>query len=209
MIKKEVIKIYWQLLFLLVIPVLLLVLGFFSLNIRGYILATVVVLTMLLAFKERMSLKELGIRTDNIKQSILPYTLFTLVGTIGLFILSSSLGKNPLSNWWTYSHLQWAFLPISLVQEFVYRAVFQTKLQKVMKPIKAILIVTVLYSGMHILWKDPLILTMTFFGGLAWGYLWYKYPNLYLITLSHAILNFLAIYLGFFPWLITEFFSLK
>lgn len=209
MVKKEVTKIYWQLLFLLIIPVLILVFGLAPLSIRRYILDVVVVGTVVLAFVEKISLKDLGIRTDNLKQSFFPYTLFTISGVVILFFLSSSLGKTPLSNWWNYSHLTWAFLPISLVQEFVYRAVFQTKLQKAMKPMSAILIITFLYSGMHILWKDPLILIMTFGAGLGWGYLWYRYPNLYLITISHALLNFLAIYLGFFPWLVTEFFSLK
>lgn len=200
-------KIYLQLFIYLVLPVLLLVLGILPLDFRGYLLATVVILTIFLAFKDRMSLKELGL--TNVSRGFVPYLLFTLVGVIAAILFASLFQKTQLPNWWMYSHLQWAFLPISFAQEFVYRAVFQTKLQKVMKPLTAIIITSLLYSGMHMLWQDPLILLMAFFGGLAWGYLWYRYPNLLLITISHSILNFSVICLGFFPWLVTEFFELR
>lgn len=200
-------KLYLEIFLLFVLPVLLIVSGFIPLNQRGIVLIAVVVLTVFVSVIEKIPLKTLGVRTDNLKKSFVPYLLFTLAGVVGLFILSQIFGKSPLPKWWTYSHLQWAFLPISIVQEFGYRAFLQTKLQKLLAPWQAILLTTLLYSGMHILWKDPLIILMTFFGGLGWGYLWYKYPNLYLISISHAILNFMAIYFNFFPWLVTDFFS--
>lgn len=200
-------KLYLEIFLLFVLPVLLIVGGFIPLNQRGIVLITIVVLIVLVSITEKIPLKTLGIRTDNLKKSFVPYFLFTLAGAIGLFILSQILDKSPLPEWWTYSHLQWAFLPISIMQEFGYRAFLQTKLQKLLVPWQAILLTTLLYSGMHILWKDPLIILMTFIGGLGWGYLWYKYPNLYLISISHTVLNFLAIYFNFFPWLVTDFFS--
>lgn len=199
-------KLYLEVFLLFVLPVLLIVGGFIPLNQRGTVLITVVILIVFVSILQKIPLKTLGIRTDNLKKSFIPYFLFTLAGAIGLFILSQILDKSPLPEWWTYSHLQWAFLPISIVQEFGYRAFLQTKLQKLLVPWQAILLTTLLYSGMHVLWKDPLIILMTFIGGLGWGYLWYKYPNLYLISISHTILNFLAIYFNFFPWLVTEFF---
>ncbi len=202
-------NIYIQLFIFLILPVSILLLGIVPLHLRGIVLALVLICTALLALYEKISLKSLGIRIDNIKSALLPYSIATLIGVIALLILVTILDKSPIANWWTKAHLQWAFLPISFAQEFVYRGVFQTKLQKLMHPLKAILIITILYSGMHILWKDPLILAMTFIGGLGWGYLWYKYPNLWLLTLSHAVLNFLAIYFNFFPWLVTEFYSLN
>lgn len=202
-------KAYLEIILLATIPVVLLILNFVPLNLRGGMLIVILFLVFFMAFKDKMSLKDLGLRTDNLRKSLLTYFLFTVVGVIGLVVLSILLDKKPIENWWTYSHLQWAFIPISLAQEFVYRSFAQTKLQKLGKPFMAILTITFLYSGMHILWRDPLVITMTFVGGLGWGYLWYKYPNFYLISISHAILNFLAIYLGFFPWLVTSYFYSK
>ena len=198
-----------QILLILILPVALLILGFVSLNIRAYVLSLAVLGVIIFAITEKTSYKSLGIRIDNFSKTLIHYANFTVIGAIGLFSLAKLLGKQPLSEWWLYSHLQWAFLPISFAQEFAYRAYFQTKLQKMVNPILAVLIISFLYSGMHVLWKDSLILTMTFVAGLGWGYLWYKYPNLFLLTISHAILNFIAIYLNFFPWLITGFFNLK
>lgn len=187
-----------QILIFLVIPVVLLTLGIIPLDKRGIVLAAVFLGIIIVAIIEKIPLKTLGIRTDNFRKAFTPYSAFTLIGIFVLLGLGYFLNKEPLANWWTYSHLQWAFLPISVFQEFGYRAYFQTKLQKIINPYIAILVMSTLYSGMHILWKDPLIISMTFGAGLGWGYLWYKYPNLYLIILSHSILNFLAIYLGFF-----------
>ena len=202
-------KLTLQILIFTVLPVLVLVFGLVPLNLRGFVLALVVLGAVGLAIYEKMPLKELGFRTDNLKRSLIPYGVFTLVSALGLIGLANLLGIQPIANWWTNSHLQWAFLPISAAQEFGYRAYFQTKLQKKINPYLAIFIMATLYSGMHILWRNPLIMAMTFVGGIAWGYLWYKYPNFYLLTISHSILNFLAIFLGFFPWLVTEFFNLS
>lgn len=191
---------------LLIFPVMLFIFGFVPLNLRSTLLIVVVLVAIGLTIIEKIPLKDLGFRIDNLQKSFTPYLLFTLIGSMCLITLGIFLEKQPLQNWWTYSHLQWAFLPISALQEFGYRAFFQTKLQKYLPPFLAIFIITILYSGMHIIWKDPLIILMTFVAGMSWGYLWYKYPNFYLLVLSHSILNFLAIYLGFFPWLITEYF---
>lgn len=200
-------KSYIEIILFATIPVFLLVTNLIPLNQKGFVLVAVLVLTIFFTIKSKMTKKELGFRTDNLKNSLFPYAIFTAIGIIGLILLSKFINSQPLDPWWIYPHLQWAFLPISVAQEFVYRSFAQTKLQKASNPFLAIIIVTILYSGMHILWKDPLVITMTFIGGLAWGYLWYKYPNFYLISISHALLNFFAIYFGFFPWLITTYFK--
>ena len=189
---------FLQIFLLLILPIVLIVTNIIPFDKREWPLIFIVLATAFLAIWEKMSLKELGIRIDNLRQGLLPYAFFTVVGSVVLIGIAILSHKELFPNWWTFYHLQWAFLPISAVQEFVYRGYFQTKLQKVVSPIWAILTVAFLYSGMHILWKDPLILVLTFIGGLAWGYLWYKYPNLILISISHAILNYIAVLFQFF-----------
>jgi len=192
-------KVFIKLLIFLVFPVLLLISGVVPVNQRLIVLLIMILGIVVMAIIERVPVQTLGFRVDNLKEAIIPYGVFTVLGVLFLVGLSFGLNKQPLPNWWTLIHLQWLFLPISAFQEFGYRAYFQTKLQKTVNPYLAIFIITILYSGMHILWKNPLVLAMSFFGGLGWGYLWYKHPNFYLISLSHSILNFLAVYLGFFP----------
>ena len=153
-----------------------------------------------------MKFKELGLRTDNFRVGVVPYGLFTLAGIILLCILASIMNKQPLALWWTNPHQQGFFLIVSTLQEFVFRSILQTNLQKKLSPAKAIVIVAFLYSMVHIFWGDPVILLLTFVAGLGWGYLWWKTPNLYLISLSHTALNFLIVYFGFFSWLLTDLF---
>jgi len=175
--------------------------------VKGSTIIFIVIGTIALSVIEKIPKKELGIRVDNIKKSALPYALFTILAVFSLLILSKLLNKQPLANWWTYPSLQWVFLPISFIQEFVFRAFFQTKLQKILNPTLAIALAAFLFASIHILWRDPLILLLALLGGLGWGYLWYKYPNLWLITISHAAVNFTIIFLGFFPWTVTDFFK--
>lgn len=151
-----------------------------------------------------MRYKDIGLRTDNIRTALIPYGLFTLVGAFFIVILALIMNKQPLPFWWTNPHQQGFFLVVSIAQEFIFRSLIQTQLQKLITPAKAILVVAILYSGAHIFWMDPLILFLTFMAGLGWGYLWWKYPNLYLISVSHSIFNFLIVYFGFFTWLLTD-----
>ena len=201
-------RLYLQMLVFLVLPVLSLVMGFVPLNGRVHILVLIILGIIFLIVIEKISFKELGLRVDNIKTTFIPYSILTVLGVFSLLFLMHIFNKHPLENWWTHPHLQWIFLPASILQEFGYRAFFQTKLQKAINPYLAIFIISVLYSFMHILWKDPLILLITFMAGLGWGYLWYKYPNFYLLVLSHAILNFLTVLFGFFPLLAAGYFKI-
>lgn len=201
--------VYIQVLALGTIPVVLLMANIIAISQRVYVLCAVLIIVLVWVMVSKMTLKELGFRRDNIKKSWLPYGVFTVLGVIGLIVFAQLLHKQPLPYWWTNPHLQWLFLPISVMQEFIYRSVGQTKLQKVSSPWIAILTINVLYAGMHVLWRDPLVILMTFIGGIGWGYLWYKYPNFYLLAASHAVLNFAAVYLGFFSWLVTDYFMLK
>jgi len=46
--------------------------------------------------------------------------------------------------------------------------------------------------GVHIIYRHPLILFITFIGGLAWGTIFIKQPNIWAVSLSHSLLGALA-----------------
>ena len=208
MIRNNKTSTTFLLIVLLILPLFFLYSDLPHLYLKGVLLTAIFLFIVYLAVHDKFSAKNLGLRTDNFQAATIPYFIFTLAGVNTCLILVKVLKKSPLPHWWTYSHLQWAFLPISAAQEFVYRVYFQSRLQAIIKPVWAILIMSVLYSVLHILWKDPLMIFLTFLGGIGWGYLWYKYPNFYLLTLSHTVLNFIFILFGFFPWLITSYFKI-
>jgi len=177
--------------------VLLIYLNIVPFNYRKYVLITVVFITILGIYSEKMTIYELGVRTDNLKGTFRPYFFFTFLSVVLIIWHARYSGKTPLEYWWQIPYLQFAFIPTSIVQEFIYKGFFQTQYQKILKPIISILISAIIFSFMHILWNSVEFMIMTLFGGLMWSLLWYRYPNLIWISISHSVLNFLINYFGY------------
>lgn len=140
----------------------------------------------------RWPLKEIGARADNLKRAAVPYILFTLVGVVAIIIVARLLGKQPVAEWWSYSHFLYLFIPISFVQELAFRSYLMSKLQRlVSKPWVVIALNGFLFALMHIIYSDPLLLfPVGLAAGIGFAAMWYYYPNLWLITISHMVLNF-------------------
>ncbi|MEA3398924.1 MAG: CPBP family intramembrane glutamic endopeptidase, partial [Patescibacteria group bacterium] len=88
----------------------------------------------------------------------------------------------------------------SVLQEVVFRGVLMHMLRRAFKsPFFIIILNAALFALIHILYADAkVILPLTFLAGICFSWLYYKYPNLILISISHTILNFTAMILGFF-----------
>ena len=194
---KKAVRITLYTIIILILPVLLIYFDIVPFKYRSLVLYSTVLAVILGVVTEKMSLNEIGIRTDNLKQTFLPYFLFNIIALIIVIWHARNTGKIPLENWWKIPYFQFIFIPTSIVQEFIYRSFFQTQYQKILNPVITILVIAVLYSFMHILWNSAEFLVMTLIGGIVWGILWYKYPNLIWMSASHSILNFFINYYGY------------
>lgn len=188
-----------EIIFIFVAPVLLL---YFEVIPRNYYLAVLAIYTsfvFILIFKEHWTLKTLDIRLDNIKKTTIPYVIFTVLGVAVLIAFATLLGKERVSINLYILFLGWS-IPIGIVQEFLYRGFLMHELRRVYTSVATIVLVNaIIFAFLHILYKPPLIiLPITFLGGIAFAWMYTKYPNLLLIALSHGVLNFVAIWYGFF-----------
>ena len=52
------------------------------------------------------------------------------------------------------------------------------------------------YAFIHVIYGDPLILAATLAIGIAWGTIYLRYPNLWGVTLSHAVIGVVSILVG-------------
>ncbi len=181
----------------MILPVLLIYSGVIPFQYRNLVLGVLVITVVIGMYTEKMSMQEIGIRTDNLKSTLLPYLLATVVGSYMIIWYAQISGKIAVDRWWEIPYLQFAFIPTSAVQEFLYRGFFQTQYQKFSKPVVAIVLTAMLYSFMHILWHSGEFIVLTLIAGLVWGVLWYKFPNLIWISASHSVLNFLINYFGY------------
>lgn len=149
---------------------------------------------------ERWSLKKLGIRTDNIRETLVPYTLFTIVGLGVIFVFAFFLDRNTAIEWWLYPHFQYGFLVTSVLQEVMFRGFLMPKLKNIFSSAWHVIGANgLLFALIHVVFPDPLLLfPLGLISGIAFAAMYYYYPNLILIALSHSILNFFAMLHCFF-----------
>jgi len=56
-----------------------------------------------------------------------------------------------------------------------------------------------LFALMHVIYLNAMfVIPVTFIAGLGFAWMYYKYKNLVLISISHTILNFVGMIMGFF-----------
>ncbi len=188
-----------KIIFIFVVPVLLLYFNFVPRSYYLVVLACCTVFVLALIYKEHWTLTALNLRLDNLGGALLPYTVFTALGIIMLAGTMKVLGLqtstvNPYVLFFAWS------LPIGAIQEFLYRGFLMRELHRLHTSMAvAIIINALLFMMLHILYNPPfLILPLTFLAGLGFAWMYEKYPNLFLIALSHGVLNFFALKYGFF-----------
>jgi len=183
-----------------ILPVLLIVLGIIPKRYRLVLLIIFSIVTVLFVKIDHFSLRDLGLRTDNISNALLPYLIFTLLGVAVIVLVAKLLNKKFIRRWWTDTDLMLWFIPLSILQEFVYRGYLMPKLESMFASVILIIIInTLLFTVLHIIYPEKsVILPLTFIAGLVFALLYYYFPNLLLAAASHSVLNFSAVVFSFF-----------
>lgn len=200
--QKQKELVWVQILYLYIIPVLLLYFNIFNwdlINARFVVLLVISLLLLGIVKNAKWTLKDLGIIKDYLKD-IVPYTIFTVASVGFLFWLFMISGNSPMSFWWKDYRFLLLFIPISILQEVALRGILMNMLFRAFKnPFFIILVNAAIFSLIHIIYLNAVfVIPFTFIAGVGFAWIYYKYPNLILISISHSILNFFAMILGFF-----------
>ena len=189
-----------QIFIVFLIPIILLDLGIIPITYRIWVMALLVTLLVSILIAEKWTWNMLGLKTNTFKKYLLPYIIFTAIGLVGVIVFGEKTGQEEIAKWWTYDHFIYGFFLVSLLQEIAYRAYLIPALGKlVSSPLKIVLINTLLFTFLHTIFPNPVMgLPLAFVGGLGFAFMYIRYPNLPLIVLSHAILNFVIVLYGFF-----------
>lgn len=195
--QKEIVLV--QILYLFIIPVLLLYFKVLPGNFRFLLLVGVTLLLFGIIRYAKWTYGDMGIRRDFMKD-ILPYSLFTIGGIFFLVWLAQVVPHSPFLKWWGNIQFLILFIPISILQEIVFRGVLMNMLRRAFtNPIFIIILNAALFAMMHVIYLNSIfVLPMTFIAGIGFAWMYYQYQNLPLISLAHTILNFTAMILGFF-----------
>ncbi len=193
-----------EILLIFLLPILLIKFGILPESVRLLLLTLGVIAVGIIITRERWKAEDVGIRFDNIKKALPTYTLFTAGGLILLILYANVLnlptlhvlgGKN------AELKLILTFLPVSLFQEFLYRGFLMKMLKQIFKSEThtIILVNATLFALLHVIYPHQLfVIPLVFIGGVFFAAIYHKMPNLILVSVAHAILNYAALTLGFF-----------
>ncbi len=144
-----------------------------------------------------MTFKDFGVRRDNFKNSLIPYfCLTTLLGSLLLIYARVVPNQRELLDvYYKLYPFYFVLIILSFLQEFFFRGILMFYLSKFSNsPLKVILINALLFTLLHAIFPyKEIILPGAFIAGLSFATVYYYYPNLILISLSHIIVNTLII----------------
>jgi uncharacterized protein len=166
-------------------------------NLRFFLLMSITPLLWFIRPAAIMTNQNLGINRHNLTDSII--AIFPLSLILAVLTMIAAVANQPR---YDNSGLSIGFYLFYVLvscpfQEFAYRgylfpALDTLSLQKWVR----IIIAAILYSFLHIIYKDIYIIVFTFITGLIWNIHYEKYRNLASVTVSHIILGVLTIRLG-------------
>ena len=152
----------------------------------------------LYCLRKRYSLYELGFRTDNLRGSLTWNLLFCALGAVGLYATYKAGILRPNNP--TYLPFMYIFYIFFLgpIQEVIFRGILFAEMKRIGLADHRwmVLVSTLSFCFLHIIYNHPPLLIITLVSGLTWGIIFAKRPNIYGISLSHSLLGALAMLLG-------------
>ncbi|MEN8253324.1 MAG: type II CAAX endopeptidase family protein [Patescibacteria group bacterium] len=165
-----------------------------------------ILIAIILVFikKNKWNKADLGLRVDNIKKALPLYSFITLLLVFGVILLKQVLSRPIRPDLFTSWHFRGLFILSSLAQAFIFKS-YLVKLQSLVMSsnLQIILLNGFLFGLMHtMVIAEPIWFSFltAFVMGAVFAYVYLKYPNLILATISHAIINFLISLSCFFSF---------
>lgn len=189
-----------QIFIVFVIPIILINTGIIPIQYRVWTMGILVSILLFILIKEKWTWQMLGLNTNTFRKYALPYIIFTTIGVVGVVVFGERTGQEEIARWWTYNHFIYGFFLVSLLQEIAYRAYLIPALGKLISnPLKIIVVNALLFTFLHTIFPNPILgLPLAFIGGIGFSFMYLRFPNLPLVVLSHAVLNFVIVLYGFF-----------
>ncbi|MEP6718542.1 MAG: CPBP family glutamic-type intramembrane protease [bacterium] len=146
-----------------------------------------VVALMLVSHRQRgETLRDIGLRTDNFLAAcrllLLPTALAVLLILTAAWLMGYPIFAQP----WRARFLS---LPLwTFVQQYTLNGFINRRAQLAFgKGLKSLMLVAVVFSVLHL--PSPLLSVLTLVGGLLWGAVYQRQPNLFALALSHTIIS--------------------
>ncbi|MFH0952620.1 MAG: CPBP family intramembrane glutamic endopeptidase [Patescibacteria group bacterium] len=159
-----------------------------------------IVLLAVLAFGRRIGWRRLGFRWDNFRAAVKQFLPGTaIIAAIMSVLYYFKVGTTYyFEGWWRNEYFIYYILFGVLSQEFAFRGFLIDRLKQAADNKWMIIVVAaVLFSLLHSLHHSSMLWLGAFSLGLFWAWAYLKQPNIYVVSISHAIIGSVAIILGF------------
>ena len=193
---------YIEIALIFVLPIILWASGIVPTKYKAWVLVALGLLVGFFVWVQDWSWVQLGVRLDNLSQSVIPFALLTVVSVLFLFAYGKLHRRRFIPAWVDHQQvLFWVTLG-SILQEIIYRGYLMPKLEQITSFVLLIITAnTILFLLPHLIYPElkPNML-LIFISGIMFATIYYYYPNLILISAMHMILNFVATSFGFFTF---------
>ncbi len=185
-----------------ILPISLIKLKIIPAKFRLFVLGGVaILLASLIVFQKGVSVN-FGLRTNNIYDQVVAYLSVTFVAALFLLVLARIMKMKSAKEWREDPHFIFLFVPISFAQQFLFQGFILFKLQQTFPSVRAIVVTAVMFGYMHTIFPRPVLnMILGTTAGLLFAVLYTIYPNIIVVSVMHSILNFTAVYLGFFTFI--------
>lgn len=180
------------------LPILLLWSGIIPFAYRFHVLLLVLVSLFAFSRWRGHSRRELGITLENGWPALRWNLVFSLFGAAVLCLAWWADLFMQRGHGYSLSHYLFYIVFLGPVQEFIFRGVLFAEMRRCrsLDPLLMLLISTVSFGFLHVIYHNPLLLLITLVSGLAWGISFLRWPTLVGVCLSHSLLGALAMSLG-------------
>lgn len=180
------------------LPILLLWSGIIPFAYRFHILLLVLASLFVFSRWRGHSRRELGITLENSWPALRWNLVFSTFGAAVLCLAWWADVFIQRGHGYSLSHFLFYIVFLGPVQEFIFRGVLFAEMRRCrsLDPLLMLLISTVSFGFLHVIYHHPLLLLLTLISGLAWGISFLRWPTLVGVCLSHSLLGAFAMFLG-------------
>jgi len=133
-----------------------------------------------------------GWRLDNFSAAMRLLILPMLGATMLIVIIGFYRGGFRSNKWLDWRWLLW--LPVwGLIQQYSLQGFINRRAQLVFgRGYKSVLLVATIFAMLHL--PNPFLTLATFLGGILWAVVYQRTPNLFALSVSHALISLLLVF---------------
>lgn len=180
------------------LPIYLVWSGVIPFAYRYHVLIGMTAIMAVYALVRRHSWRDLGFRRDTLPTSLAWNIGLSVILAAALLVLYfAGLIRQPTIPNWNLFFIFYIFVS-SPAQEFLFRSMVFAEMRAagIRSGLVQVLLSAVTFCSLHVIYHDALTLGVTLFIGLIWGFIYYRAPNFFGVTLSHAVLGVISIAVG-------------